>query len=112
MVVWPAASLLSAPKSADVTACAVSTFPATTAEGYSGFKKHFFGIIISIGSKQPSFNGMLSLTKQRNTYNTHAFVIEVGALKLELSGPLVPVKSTFTRRLFFLTAIDTVIFPP
>ena len=71
-----------APNNASTIYCDVSTLPANTAAGYSGLIMESFGMMISNGFKQPSFNGMLSSTKHLNTYNTAALTTAVGALKL------------------------------
>src|SRR5260370_882079 len=57
MVPWAAASAPSAPNSASVTAWLTSTFPATTAAGYSGDSIDRGGMTILIGRRQPAFIG-------------------------------------------------------
>ncbi len=67
MVPCAAASASSAPNSVSVTACEVSTLPATTAAGYSGDSIERGGITMRIGRRQPAFIGMSSSTMTRNT---------------------------------------------
>src|SRR5262249_20768616 len=57
MLPWAAASAPSAPNRQFVTACEVSTLPATTAAGYSGDTIDFFGMTMLIGRRQPPFIG-------------------------------------------------------
>ena len=70
--------------------CDVSTFPATTAAGYSGASIDLSGIRISIARRQPSFMGMSESTSVRKTYITAARHTALGALKLERDWGLVP----------------------
>src|SRR6516225_9103329 len=67
MLPWAAASAPSAPNRQFVTACDVSTLPATTAAGYSGDSIDFFGMTMLIGRRQPPFIGISSSTITRNT---------------------------------------------
>ena len=67
MVPCAAAMAPSAPNRQLVTACEVSTLPATTAAGYSGDSIDFFGMTMLIGRRQPAFIGMSSSTMTRNT---------------------------------------------
>jgi hypothetical protein len=48
----------SAPNIVSTIHCDVSTLPATTAAGYFGFNMLLDGILISIGTRHPLFNGM------------------------------------------------------
>ena len=66
MLPWAAASAPSAPNRQFVTACDVSTLPATTAAGYSGDSIDFFGMTMLIGRRQPPFIGISSSTITRN----------------------------------------------
>jgi hypothetical protein len=50
----------------------VSTLPATTAAGYSGFSIEPAGITMSSGFRQPAFSGISSSTSVRKTYSTAA----------------------------------------
>src|ERR1700694_5373086 len=54
MVPCAPASAPSAPNRQLVTACEVSTLPATTAAGYSGDSIDFFGMMTLIGRRQPA----------------------------------------------------------
>src|SRR5215467_11314522 len=112
MVPCAAARAPSAPNKQFVTACEVSTLPATTADGYSGESIDRLGITILMGLRQPAFIGMASSTITRNTYKTAARVTGSGALKLVGCCLLVPVKSTVASRFFLSTAILTVITVP
>ena len=67
MVPCAAASAPSAPNRQLVTACEVSTLPATTAAGYSGDSMECGGTTMLIGRRQPAFIGMSSSTITRNT---------------------------------------------
>ena len=67
MVPCAQASAPSAPNRQLVTACEVSTLPATTAAGYSGVSIDFGGMTMLIGRRQPAFIGMSSATIMRNT---------------------------------------------
>ena len=62
-----AACTPSARNSAEVTAWLVSTFPAITAAGYAGDSIVRGGRITLSGFITPSFIGMSSSTRQRNT---------------------------------------------
>ena len=66
MVPCAAAMAPSAPNRQLVTACEVSTLPATTAAGYCGESIEPGGMTILIGSRQPAFIGMSSSTMTRN----------------------------------------------
>ncbi len=88
----------SAPSSALVTLCEVSTLPATTAAGGRGLSMQPSGTITSSGFRQPALSGMSSSTSRRKTYSTAAIVTALGALKLLGSWPLVPVKSMVAAR--------------
>lgn len=72
------------------TTCDVSTFPATTAAGYSGASIDLSGIRISIALRHPSFMGISESTSVRKTYMTAARQTALGALKLERDWGLVP----------------------
>src|SRR5690349_23618620 len=82
MVPCEAASTPSAPYSASVTHCEVSTFPATTAAGYRGRSMQASGMRTSSGFRQPALSGMSSPTSVRKTYRTAAIETAEGALKL------------------------------
>jgi hypothetical protein len=62
-----AASAPSAPYSASTMHCEVSTLPATTAAGGTGFSMDPGATRIDSGLRQPSFSGMSALTSVRNT---------------------------------------------
>ena len=76
----------------------VSTLPATTAAGYTGFKRLPAGMMILSGFRHPPLSGMSRSTRLRNTYNTAAWATAAGALKLSGDWSEVPVKSTTALR--------------
>ena len=97
----------SAPNKALQVAWETSVFPATTAAPGMGDKNVPGGIISFSGFRQPSFSGISSPTKQRNTYSTAARVTAGGELKLPESCGPVPVKSTVALRVARSTLTDT-----
>src|SRR5262249_60845341 len=84
MLPWAAASAPSAPNRQFVTACDVSTLPATTAAGYSGDSIDFFGITLLIGGRQPPFLGISYSTTARKTQRTAARGARAGGLEVVL----------------------------
>lgn len=72
MVAWEQAIDPRAPKIALQVACETSVLPATTAAPGRGERNVPSGMMIRSGFRQPSFNGISSPTRQRNTYNTAA----------------------------------------
>ena len=59
------------------------------------------------GFRQPSFSGMSSPTRLRNTYSTAARVTAGGELKLPACCLPVPVKSTTALRVALSTLTET-----
>ena len=108
----PEAIAPSAPYSALVMHCEVSTLPATTDAGGCGFSIEPSGTITRSGFRQPAFSGMSSPTSVRNTYSTAAMHTAVGALKLLGSCGDVPVKSMTALRAAASTRIATRITAP
>src|SRR5690606_35632002 len=96
MVPWLAASTPNAPYKALTMHMDVSTLPATTDAGGSGFNMEAGGITILIGLRQPALSGISSFTSVRKTYSTAATAIDAGALKLLVNCADEPVKSTVT----------------
>ncbi len=93
MVHWLPAEMPRAPSRALVTQVEVSTLPATTEAGGSGFSMEPGGMMTCSGLRHPAFRGMSSSTRQRKTYSTAAMHTAVGALKLFGCWGEVPVKS-------------------
>ena len=90
----------------------VSTLPATTEAGGSGWSIERSGMITLSGFMQPALSGISSATRVRNTYSTAAMQIELGALKLLSSWADVPVKSMSAVRAAWSTRIATLITAP
>ncbi len=95
-----------------MTACEVSTLPATVAAGCAGASIEPSGTLISRGVRQPLLSGMSSATRVRNTYSTAAVTTDFGALKLPGCWGEVPVKSTRTLRASRSTVSVTSITAP
>ena len=92
--------------------CEVSTLPATTAAGATGFSIEPSGTRIASGRRQPSFSGMSESTSVRNTYSTAAVQTANGALKLPACCGEVPSKSITALRACRSTATRTSIALP
>ena len=87
--------------------CEVSTLPATTAAGGTGFSIEPGGTRSVSGRRHPSFNGKSASTSARNTYSTAAVHTASGALKLPGRCGEVPAKSTTALRLARSTCTAT-----
>src|ERR1700712_5445226 len=107
ILAWEQAEKPHATKKAMQVACETSVLPATTAAPGSGDRNVPGGMIKVSGLRQPSFSGISSPTKHRNTYSTAARVTAGGELKLPSCCGPVPVKSTVALRFSRSTLIET-----
>ena len=112
MVPWDAARAPSAPYKASTMHCEVSTLPATTAAGGTGFSIDPGGTRIESGRRQPSLSGMSASISVRKTYSTAAVQTASGALKLPALWADVPAKSITAARAARSILTDTSIALP